>query len=147
MSQNIIVEAVFLLDAFVRGAVLVLIYDIIRIFRRVIKHNVLFIALEDIIYWISMGIMVFILFFKNNNGVIRVFALVAMGIGVCFYLLFLSEYIVKYTSKIINFFKNALFKLIKMVFRPIYKLTAYRFRRWSHERKKKSDKTGSETPE
>ena len=52
MSSQIVEETLFLYHAVLLGVFVAVIYDVIRIFRRVIKHNRFFISLEDILYWI-----------------------------------------------------------------------------------------------
>ena len=51
MSEGIGMEAYFLCHAIVLGAGLLLLYDLLRILRRLMPHKKLPVALEDIVYW------------------------------------------------------------------------------------------------
>ena len=129
MTQSIVDEIYFFLNAFICGVLLMLSYDIIRIFRRIVKHNNVFIAFEDLLYWMGAAIFIFIMFFKENNGVLRVFALVTMILGLLLYLRFISYYFVKYISKEIKLINNFIIKIIKFVFKPIFKLIGILFKK------------------
>ena len=45
-------ENEFLLHAFLMGIYITFVYDILRIFRRVIPHKDLMVSLEDLVFWI-----------------------------------------------------------------------------------------------
>ena len=86
MSGDIIWESGTFLYALWWGMVLAFQYDTIRIIRRIIRHRRVFmIAVEDVIYWIYVGIRIFIICFYVNSGIIRLFI-----VGLCavqFYIL------------------------------------------------------------
>ena len=48
------------LHAILAGNLVCLVYYFLRILRRIIKHNLLAISLEDIIFWVWTGIHLFI---------------------------------------------------------------------------------------
>lgn len=60
MSPQIVEETLFLYHSVLLGVFVAVIYDIIRILRRVVKHNRFFISLEDILYWVFCAFEVFI---------------------------------------------------------------------------------------
>ena len=77
MSGDIIWESGTFLYALWWGMVLAFQYDTIRIIRRIIRHRRVFmIAVEDVIYWIYVGIRIFIICFYVNSGIIRSFIVV-----------------------------------------------------------------------
>ena len=49
--MGLIRELMFFGLAFLRGMLILVIYDGIRIFRRVLPHGVWSVALEDVLYW------------------------------------------------------------------------------------------------
>ena len=53
-------ENSFLLYALLMGIFITFIYDIIRIFRRVVPHGSFLVALEDIAFWIYCAAEVFL---------------------------------------------------------------------------------------
>lgn len=80
------------------GIYLAFVYDNIRIARRLIPHNIFFISLEDIIYWIYLAAEVFMLMYKESNGLLRWFAVLGAFIGILLYSKLLGRYYVHYVS-------------------------------------------------
>ena len=85
MSSQIVEETLFLYHAVLLGVFVAVIYDIIRIFRRVINHNRFFISLEDILYWVFCAWEVFYLLYKESSGVLRWFAILGIAFGMFLY--------------------------------------------------------------
>jgi len=101
------------------------VYDVFRIKRKTIKTTVLFIYIEDILYWIIVMAIMFALIFYSNDGEIRGFIFIGALIGVILYMLLLSKIIVKFSLAILNI----LGKIIKVIlfivaypFRLIYRV-------------------------
>jgi spore cortex biosynthesis protein YabQ len=107
MNQEITVELRFFLVSILSGAILLAVYDIFRIFRRLIKHDSFFIALEDLIFWVGAGLFIFAMMFKENDGIIRGFSIMGMAIGMVLYHFVFSDRIV-----------NLITKLIRLLFSP-----------------------------
>jgi hypothetical protein len=102
MSQNIINETYFFGCCVLTGIAVISMYDVIRIFRRIVKHGVLAIGIEDFIYWVGCSFFVFHIIYIRNDGVIRGFAIMAIVIGMLIYNLTISNLIVKYISMVLN---------------------------------------------
>lgn len=81
-------ELQFFFRAFVWGILMMVLYDLIRIFRRLIRHSVLAVAVEDVLYWIVCGILIFRMLYLENSGAIRGFAIAAVVLGMILYLQF-----------------------------------------------------------
>ena len=80
-------------------------YDTIRIFRRIVKHNMLVImVLENMAYWIYVSIKIFSICFYVNDGVIRAFIIAGFIMGAGLYVKALSRYYIKYGVKLISIF-------------------------------------------
>lgn len=60
-------------------------YDLIRIFRRVVPHGVWPVALEDLCYWVGTALLIFQLLYRENDGAVRGYALLAVGVGMLVY--------------------------------------------------------------
>ena len=98
------------------GMVLSVVYDVIRIFRRVIiHHKVPVLVAEDILFWMASGFVIFHVTFMVNNGIIRSFSIVGFIIGSAMYQYTVSYYLVKYISRIIIFVIKPLKKLVKSI--------------------------------
>lgn len=117
MNELIQMEVRFFLTCILWGIILLAVYDMLRIFRRIIRHGKILLSLEDILFWIISGILIFKMMYKQNNGIIRGFAILGMGIGMLFYNRLFSGHIVKGISfviiKIIKVFKKTIGFLLR----------------------------------
>ena len=59
------------LQAVLAGNLVYLTYCAIRIFRRIIKHNLFWVSVEDSIFWIATGFYLFFQIYQTSNGKIR----------------------------------------------------------------------------
>lgn len=112
MSQNIINEIYFFGCCVLTGVAVISMYDVLRIFRRVVKHGVFAVGIEDFIYWVGSSFFVFHIIYIRNDGIIRGFAILAIILGMLIYNVTISHVLVKYISMIIN-------KIIRIVTAPI----------------------------
>lgn len=78
-------ELLFFAEVFFLGFCLRMSYEILWIFRRLVRHRHFFITLEDFCFWLTGSILMFGLLFKENNGTPRLFAIfgVLIGMGMC----------------------------------------------------------------
>lgn len=102
------------------GVIILLFYDCFRILRRLIPHNGVAIAIQDLFFWIVTGFSIFALLYRYNNGSIRGYCILGMGLGMLFYSIAISPFFVKISVKIGNFIKNHLRKW-KKSFIMVYK--------------------------
>ncbi len=84
------------------GAVLLLLYDCLRIFRQILLHSSLFIALEDLCYWIFSAIYIFGEIFQENRGMIRSFVFIGILLGMLCYHQSISPVFVSFFVKILG---------------------------------------------
>ncbi len=73
-------------------------YDGVRIFRRIIPHGGAAVALEDLLYWLVCGVCIFRMLYLENSGAIRGFAIAAVVLGMILYLQ-ISKFIKKNRKK------------------------------------------------
>lgn len=59
------------LQAVLAGNLVYLSYLAIRIFRRILKHNLFWVSVEDAIFWIAVGFYLFFKIYQTSNGTIR----------------------------------------------------------------------------
>lgn len=119
MNKAILVELRFFGTSVLWGALLLVIYDVLRIIRRILVHNGFFIAFEDLIYWVISSLLIFHMMYQQNNGIIRGFAILAMLLGMMIYHSLFSELLVDTISGSINKIISLIGKLIALIFRPV----------------------------
>ena len=107
----------FLFSALIMGIFITFLYDILRIFRRVVPHGSFWVALEDIAFWIYCAAEVFLLMYHESDGTLRWFAVLGAMVGMFSYKKLLSRPLVKYVSLLLQ----KLFMLINKVFHIIFK--------------------------
>lgn len=69
------------------------IYDLLRIWRRVVSHGTVWIAVEDIIYWCGCAVGFFLMLYQQNDGLVRGFIMAAVLVGMIVYLKTISRFI------------------------------------------------------
>ena len=78
-------ELIFFCRTFLAGVFLAVCYDVLRIIRRIIVHTSFWMGIEDIFYWCFTGVFLFFVIYRENNGVIRSYALLPIGLGAWIY--------------------------------------------------------------
>lgn len=115
MSEMIVSEAHFYLSSFLWGMALVAMYDVLRIFRRIIIHKKLWTAVEDFIFWIVAACLVFRMIYTYNNGIIRFPGMVILFLGMLLY-----HYAV--SNPFVNFLNKRVILPIKKFIRMIHRV-------------------------
>lgn len=119
MSQGIVQEVTFFLHSILMGLLITFAYDWILIFRRLFKHGKFWMSVEDFIYWFVCGISVFYMLYKENNGVLRWFAVVGAAVGMLFYKLTIKNRFVSIMSTYIHKIMWLIFRVIQFVLKPL----------------------------
>lgn len=71
------------LQAALAGNLVYLSYCVVRVFRRIVSHNLLWVSVEDLLFWILTGFYLFARIYKTSNGTIRwYFVLGVIGGGI-----------------------------------------------------------------
>lgn len=155
MNEEIIMQLRFFAISILWGAIVILTYDALRIFRRLKKHGNIMIAAQDILFWIAASIFIFVMIYQVNDGIIRGFCILGMTIGMVLYHFILSEFIVTMVTKLLQLLLTP-FKLVIDAVRKVIrfigarcnkavKFTNRQLKRWkksvkiSGEHKKKKD--------
>ena len=118
MSAAINTELFFFLKSILTGVIIILLYDILRILRRIIKHKTLVITIEDGLYWLTSGLMIFMMMYKENDGIVRGFSIVGVLLGMLVYNGSISKIVVKYIALVINFIVHLFQKTLYFLFTP-----------------------------
>lgn len=95
-------ESTFLFHALLLGIFITFVYDILRIFRRVIPHGNFLVSLEDIAFWVYCAGEVFLMMYYEGDGTLRWFAVLGAMVGMFAYKKLLSAVFVKYASGVLK---------------------------------------------
>lgn len=85
MNREIAGDVRFFLAAVLLGATAALVYDLLRVWRRVQKQTLFFVSLQDFLYWFVLGLAGFSLIYRYNAGTLRFFAFFGICTGACLY--------------------------------------------------------------
>lgn len=118
VSQNIAKEVMFLFHSFLLGAVITFVYDGFLILRKLFKHTIFLISLEDLIFWIACALSVFYVLYEENNGMLRWFAVAGAAVGMIIYKKTLSPLIIFTVTKLLSFVFNLTGKIVRMIIKP-----------------------------
>ncbi len=109
ISDDILGEVYLLSIALSYGVILAVVYDCIRVLRRIVIHKrITGMIIEDVIFWIIAGFVIFVVGYKTNNGVIRGFVIIGLASGAAMYEYAFSRLVV-----------NTLTRIIKVILIPI----------------------------
>lgn len=139
MSQDIVKEVTFFLHSVLMGLVITFAYDWILVLRKLCRHGRLLISAEDLLYWFACGIGVFYMLYKENNGVLRWFAVMGAALGMFFYKTVVKNRFVYIMSTIIHKIMWFIIRVIQVVLKPLKWLffAARRFVRFAGRKLKK----------
>lgn len=120
LSESIYHEIQFLLHSFLLGIIITFVYDNIRVARRVIPHNTLFVSIEDLFFWIFVAIYIFLLQHRENNGIFRWFSVIGAFLGMILYRISISGFYIKNMTILLSKVLKGLYIFFSYVFSPIY---------------------------
>lgn len=118
-------QALIFLYSVVGGAAIAFVYDVFRIKRKAVKTSNFITYIEDIIYWIIVAIIMFLVLYYGNEGEIRGYIFIGAIIGAILYALLLSWIVMKIfltTIKILGIILKAIWKVVSYPFIIIYRV-------------------------
>lgn len=102
-----------------RGVLILVLYDVIRIIRRVMPHGIWAVTLEDAAYWVATALLVFQLLYRENDGAVRGYALLAVAVGMLLYHQTISNWLVAHISGILRWCFGIILKPFAVIYRKV----------------------------
>lgn len=119
-------ENEFLLLSFLTGIYVTFVYDLLRIFRRVIPQGEFMVSLEDMIFWVYCALKVFLLMYHESNGTLRWFAVFGALVGMFLYRKLVSSLFVENVSRLLSYIlckvRGILNKILWFFMHPVIKI-------------------------
>ena len=116
VSTSIYQELLFLGSSVLVGMGLFFLYDILRIFRRILPHGNIWIGVEDFLYWIIFTGVVFVLLYRENDGMVRGFAFGGLlGRLIVHCQVWIWKKILGILGNVLGFFVRPVWKTLKKV--------------------------------
>lgn len=118
MNRLVTVQTLLFLTSIKIGIFMGIVFDLIRIFRKLLKHPNFLVQVEDMLYWVFCGFMGFYMLYICNYAAIRPFVFVGIILGATFYFLAFSSWFMKLATIAIYYIKTLLARLICLVSKP-----------------------------
>ncbi|MDE7266412.1 MAG: spore cortex biosynthesis protein YabQ [Lachnospiraceae bacterium] len=125
MSDTIIADLDLWLASIVAGACMAFAYDLLRLFRRLVRHGRLAVDVEDLLYWTICFFVSFALLYYGNNGVIRFVAVFGAALGMLLYVVTVGRFFVKAGYFLINKTIGSAFRFLGRILRKIHKIICF----------------------
>lgn len=93
-------------------------YDLIRVLRIAFKHKRLFVAVEDILYWVCVSFIIFFVMLSESFGEVRVFCILGVFLGMIFYSLALSKIFLSFSAVVIKTIKKIIMLFVEIIMTP-----------------------------
>ena len=122
VSESIGNEAVFLGISILAGVSLFFLYDILRIFRRLIRHGTVWVGIEDILYWLVCTLTVFLMIYRENDGMVRGFAIGGVVLGMLFYYFLFSRFVIKINVLVLGRILKGITGIFRFLFSPMKRI-------------------------
>lgn len=119
MNEIVNTQLQLFLYSILMGALLGMIYDLTRIFRKAIKHPNFLVQIEDGLYWMICALLMFAILYMHNYGEMRFFIFLGMILGAVFYFATFSIVFMKIAVWVIDTIKAFITWLIRMISIPI----------------------------
>lgn len=119
MDINVYMDFYLICKAILLGVILGAAYDVLRIIRRIAKHNIIIISIEDVIFWIISGVIFFLMLYDYNGGTGRFLAYIFLALGMLLYHITFSAPIVKYFSLILLKIKIIVSRVLKYLLKKV----------------------------
>lgn len=113
ISQGIFDQGTLFVSGILCGVVVWFLYDLLRLWRRLIAHKELWIAIEDVLFFLICAIVGFQLLYPLSLGQTRVFLILAVAIGSLAYHKLISPHLIRGGTWLIHRLKKA--------FRPLFR--------------------------
>ncbi|MDO5154676.1 MAG: spore cortex biosynthesis protein YabQ [Eubacteriales bacterium] len=97
------------------GAMLAMVYDLVRILRLFFRHRDWVVDVEDLLFWIMTAWIVFRMLFAYNQGILRAYAFLGLLLGFLVYAFTLSKLLLFTAYKIVPYWKRGM-KYVKKPF-------------------------------
>lgn len=97
------------------GIGLAVLYDCLRIWRRLIPHGIIWLSVEDVLFWMASALITFAVCFVEDAGNIRWFAVAGEVLGALMYHYTVGRILVKYVSLILL----APFRIVKKALKKL----------------------------
>lgn len=99
VSAETLSQLLVLRQALLLGVQFAVLYDALRLFRRVFRHGMFWISAEDFAYWVYVATAEFMLLYQKSNGVLRIYIFIGTVVGALLYHLCIGRWVMLFCSR------------------------------------------------
>lgn len=140
VSAGIYEELALVCCFFLLGVFLAASYDVLRIFRGLIPHGSLLVNIEDLLYWIYVAVVIFLMLYEKNDGQLRGYVfgglLVGMAVYGCTFSRICVPPLIAFLQRIRDFLLKPVRRLLRFLHAERKKSEAYCEKVWECQKKR-----------
>ena len=118
MNELIVNQISTLVIFFITGICIGVFFDFFRIQRKVFKINDIITCIQDILFWIISGIILIFVIVRYTDGVLRLYMIFGLILGVFLYFLSISKYFIKVST----FILGCVLRIMEILISPLKKI-------------------------
>ncbi len=122
MNQIVSSQSLLFMTCAQIGIIMGIFFDLIRIFRKIIKHPDFLVQIEDFLYWVVCAFVGFYMLYISNYAAIRPFVFIGILLGAILYFASFSIIFMKIATIVIDYVKRIIAQLIHLMLIPIKKV-------------------------
>ncbi len=96
-----------------------LVFDVFRVLRRMVKHNTVFVQLEDILFWITAALGVFLVNLIIADGLFRGYIIMGFALGIVIYFAAISPFVLMGLLAAAKFIVGLIAWIVGLILMPI----------------------------
>ncbi|MCT4565956.1 MAG: spore cortex biosynthesis protein YabQ [Maledivibacter sp.] len=124
MSTFVYYQLYVFLATFYGGIVIGFMYDVYKIYRSILKTKKIIAAIQDILFWIAISIVVIYVLVYSDDGNVRGYYFIGFLLGALIYNLLLSRIVVK----TIKMFLKAIQRIFHRIYMGIKRVMDFLYR-------------------
>ncbi len=118
ISQGVQIHVRLFFMSMAWGIAVAATYDILRLFRRVIKTPRWLYNIQEILFWLTEALLIFRLLYIYDDGAIRSYTMLGLVSGMALYTWFFGRWLPDWLGRKILKIKNSLRNLLKKEKKP-----------------------------
>lgn len=111
MIVPIDIQVNLIINGILAGILTGILFDVYRIIRGFENPNSIVTLIEDVLFWIFAGILIFIFLIYNSYVYMSVYLFFYISIGLILYIRFMSKRVLKFQYK----FMSGLFRIVRIM--------------------------------
>lgn len=101
------------------GVAVGVLFDFYRVIRGLKESGKVITAIEDILFWILTGVLIFLFMMYTNYAYMSFNVFMYNGIGLLLYFFMVSKYAIRLWDKVLNFLNSIIRVAINWIFYPL----------------------------